>query len=95
MDFAISADHWIKLKETEKRDKFLDLAWELKKLWNMKVTVISIEVGALGTITKGLIQELLDLEIKERVNATQTIALRPEYKESWRLEVTQIPVENH
>ena len=38
VDFAVPADHRIKLKECEKKDKYLDLAWELKKLWNMKVT---------------------------------------------------------
>ena len=30
-DFAVPADHRIKLKECEKRDKYLDLARELKK----------------------------------------------------------------
>ena len=31
LDFAVSSDHKIKLKECEKRDKYLDLARELKK----------------------------------------------------------------
>ena len=31
VDFAVPADHRIKLKEYEKKDKYLDLAWELKK----------------------------------------------------------------
>ena len=31
VDFAVSADHRIKLKECEKRDKYPDLARELKK----------------------------------------------------------------
>ena len=31
MDFAVPADHRIKLKESEKKDKSLDLAWEWKK----------------------------------------------------------------
>ena len=31
MDFAVPADHRVKLKENEKRDKYLDLARELKK----------------------------------------------------------------
>ena len=35
VDFAVSADHRIKLKESEK-DKYFDLARELKKLRNMK-----------------------------------------------------------
>ena len=32
VDFAVTADHRIKLKECEKKDKYLDLARELKKL---------------------------------------------------------------
>ena len=44
--------HRIKLKEYEKRDKYFDLARELKKkLWNMKVTIIPIVIGAFGTVT--------------------------------------------
>ena len=31
VDFAVPVDHRIKLKECEKRDKYLDLARELKK----------------------------------------------------------------
>ena len=37
VDFAVPADYWINLKENEKQDKYLDLARELKKLWNMRV----------------------------------------------------------
>ena len=47
MDFAGAADHMIRLKESEKRYKYLDLARELKKKqWNIKVTVITIVIGA-------------------------------------------------
>ena len=49
VDFAILADHRAKLKERKKKDKFLDLVRKLKKkVWNMKVTVISVVIGALG-----------------------------------------------
>ena len=34
VDLAVPADHRIKLKEYEKKDKYFDLARELKKLWN-------------------------------------------------------------
>ena len=54
--FAVSADHRIKLKEREKKDKYLDPARELKKLWIMKVAIISIVIGAFGTVTKGLLK---------------------------------------
>ena len=30
---------------------YIDLARELKKLWNMRVTVIAIVIGAFGTVT--------------------------------------------
>ena len=69
-----SADHRIKLKECEKRDKYLDLARELKKLWNMKVTIIPIVIGAFGTVTKGLLKGLEDLEVSGRVETIQTTA---------------------
>ena len=76
VDFVVPADHRVKLKESEKRDNYLDLARELKKnqLWNMKVTVIPIVNGALGTVTKGLVKRLVDLEIRG-VETTQTTAL--------------------
>ena len=55
VDFAVPADHRIKLKECEKKDKYLDLTRELKKLWNMQVTIIPTVIGVFGTITKGLL----------------------------------------
>ena len=61
VDFA---DHRIKLKECEKKDKYIDLARELKKLWIMKVKIVPIGVGAFGTITKGLLKGLEDLEVE-------------------------------
>ena len=75
MDFAVPADHWIKLKECEKRDEYLDLARELKKLWNMKVTIIPIVIGDFGTVTKGLLKGLEDLEVGRRVETIQKTAL--------------------
>ena len=75
MDFAVPADHRVKLKENERRDKYLDLAWELKKLWNMKVTVIPIVIVALGAVIKELIKRMGELVIRSRVETIQTIAL--------------------
>ncbi len=42
VDFAVPADHRIKLKECEKKYKYLDLARELKNLLDMQVTIIPI-----------------------------------------------------
>ena len=49
-----------KLREKEKKDKYLDLTRELKKLGNMKMTVIPIAIGALDRVTKSSVQELED-----------------------------------
>ena len=52
-EFAkLSTDHRIKLKECEKKDKYRDFARELKKLWNMKLMITPIVIGAFGTVTK-------------------------------------------
>ena len=51
------------MKENEKKDKYLDLARESKTLCNMKVTIIPIVICAFGTLTKGLLKELEDLEV--------------------------------
>ena len=74
-DSAASADRRLKLKVSKKRDKYLDLARELKKLQNMKVTVIPIVIGELGIVTKELIKELEDVEIRGRGESIQTTAL--------------------
>ena len=71
----VPAEHRIKLKECEKRDKYLDLVRELQKLWNMKVTIISIVIGSFGTVTKALSKGLEDLEVGGRVESIQTTAL--------------------
>ena len=58
-----------------KKDKHQDLARELKKMWNMKVTVLPIVISALGTVTNGFIKRLEDLEKRRRVETIQTTAL--------------------
>ena len=52
VDFAVRADYRVKLKQNKYKDKYLNLVRGLKKLWNMKVTVIPIVIGALVTVTK-------------------------------------------
>ena len=40
------------MKDSEKINEYLDLTKELKKLCNLKVTVIQVVDGALGTVFK-------------------------------------------
>ena len=48
----------------------------MKKLWNMKVTIIPIVISAFGTVTKGLLKGLEDLEVGGRVETIQTTGLQ-------------------
>ena len=63
MDFAVQADHRVKIKTKEETNKDLDLSKELKKLLNMKVTVIPLLDGELGIVPKGLEKRLMEPEI--------------------------------
>ena len=47
-DFAIFGDQNIVIKEQEKIDKYQVLMIELQKVWNVKVVVIPVVIGALG-----------------------------------------------
>ena len=74
---------------------YLDLARKLKKLWNMKVVIVPIVIGALGTITKGLLKGLGDLEVGGRVETIQKSALLRTARILTRVLETQTPVKNH
>ena len=58
MNFAVPTDEEIKLKESEKKNKYLDIAKKLKKILNRKVTIIPIVIGAFGTVTNELLKGL-------------------------------------
>ena len=58
-----------------KRDINLDLTKELKKLKNMKVTVIPIVIVALETISKSFERGLEKLEIGGRIETIQITTL--------------------
>ena len=96
VDFAILADHWVKLKASEKKDKYLDLAKGMKKLCIMKVTGIPAGIGVLVTVTKGLINGLGNKRTSGEnsnysiVTVGQNTSKNP--KDLRRLAVTQTPV---
>ena len=75
VDLAVPADHRTKLKEFEKKEKYLDLASEVKKLWNIKVTIVPIVIVAFCTVTKRLLKGLEDLDVGGQAETIQTTAL--------------------
>ena len=70
MDFAITADYRIKIKEWEKIDKYMDLARELETQWNIQLTVMPNVIGKLETVPKRLKRriELLKIGLKIEIS---------------------------
>jgi hypothetical protein len=54
IDVAISGDRNVIKKETEKILKYKDLTIEIQRMWSVKTSLISVIVGATGTISKSL-----------------------------------------
>ena len=65
----------MKTKENEKKDKYFDLAKELRKLWNIKVTVLPVIIWVLESVCKILVRGLEQLEIRRRSETIQTATL--------------------
>ncbi|CAH3177886.1 unnamed protein product, partial [Porites lobata] len=65
----IVSDRNIALKETEKKCKYKDLELEIQRMWHMKTVVIPVVVGALGTVKKGMVENIK--KVSERANMTE------------------------
>ena len=64
--------HRVEIKESEKRDKYLQLLREIKKKQTINVTVIPIVIVKIRTIPKELVHGLEDFEIKGEMETIQT-----------------------
>ena len=89
------------MKESEKKDKYFDLARQSKNLWNMTVTIIPIVIGVFVTVTK-VIKETGGLESWRTsedypnyyiIENSQNTEKSP--GDLRRLAVTQTPVKYH
>ena len=65
VDFAIPANHRVKMEESKKINKYMNLLRELWKAMDMKE--MPIIAGALGTIPKGLVRKQKEQEIRGRI----------------------------
>ena len=72
--------------ESENIDKYMDLAWELKRLLCIKVKMIPLIDGVIGAVPKGLEKRRRQLEVRGRIKTIHTIELlRSDF---WRAEET-------
>ena len=62
-------------KETEKCEKYQDLAREIKRIWKSRTKVVPVVVGTLGSVSKKLAGHLVQIGIKNRTRTMQKSAL--------------------
>ena len=53
---TVPSDRNITLKEIEKKSQYKDL--EIQRMWHVKTVVIPPVVGALGTVKKGMVENI-------------------------------------
>jgi len=58
IDTAISAYSNIYTKGNKKLRKYKDLETEVSRMWKVRTQIVPVTIGALGTIKKGLVQNL-------------------------------------
>ena len=75
IDIAIPGDLRVREKEIEKREKYQDLAMQIRKLWKTSVKVVPIVVGALGTIGNAR-SDLETLGIRRQRDDTNCCVIR-------------------
>ena len=96
VDFAVPADHWVKIKESEKRDKYLTHARKQRKLWKMKLTLIQIVISTRETVFQDLENGLEESKIGRRADTIQIVNIGQNTRKSSRnlktFAVIQTPV---
>ena len=59
---TVPCDKNVSIKEMEKKSKYKDIEIEIQRMWKMKTEVIPIVIGALGTIRKGMEDNILTVQ---------------------------------
>ena len=72
----------VKILESEKMENYLEFFWELKKRWNLQVTVIGNRVGGLETVSKSLEKNYWNSKSEE----SKPFWPQHYWDESWRSE---------
>jgi len=75
IDVAISGDRNVIKKEAEKILKYKDLTIEIQRMWNVKIKVIPVTIGATGTISKSFRKYVSNIPGKHEVKELQKTAI--------------------
>jgi len=75
VDITVPGDSNMLQKETEKYEKYQDLAREIKRIWKSRTEVVPVAVGALSSKSKKLAGHLEQLGIQDQTRTMQKSAL--------------------
>ena len=75
IDMTVPCDKNVSIKEMEKKSKYKDLEIEIQRMWKMKTEVIPIVMGALGTIRKGMEDNIRSVSGNMNIQTVQKTCL--------------------
>jgi hypothetical protein len=75
VDVAIPADRNVVHKEAEKKLKYKRVFIEIKRMWNLKCTIIPVIIGANGIVTRSLRKNLEAMTIKYSTDSLKKTAV--------------------
>ena len=67
LDVSVPLDHRVNEKVQEKISKYLPLAAELRRIWNKKITIVPVIIGALGGVSGTSCSHILSLGLHASV----------------------------
>ena len=75
VDFSVPFDGNVTWKEGKKRQDYAAVAGDLHRMYRVKVKIVPVVVGALGTVGKGVVQAMEELGIPDIVDGLQYTTL--------------------
>jgi hypothetical protein len=62
-------------KEAVKNVKYKSLSIEIKRMWHLKFTIITVTIGATGIVTRSLRKNLEYIPVKHSIDSLQKTAI--------------------
>ena len=72
---GITADRNVVQKEAEKKLKYKRFCIEIKRMWNLKCTIVPVITGATGIVTRSLKKNLETIAGKHSIDSLQKTAI--------------------